>query len=100
MMTSGRRETSMLGSCDHRRYAENPRRVMLFFMPRLIPSVGHPGQALLRGEGSRTLGQAFGVGVEFRSSIGTGCRTGVGSTGVASTAAASFGAASFCAASV
>src|ERR1700691_625470 len=98
MMTSGRRETSMLGSCDHRRYAENPRRVMLFFMPRFIPSVGHPEQALLRGEGSRTLGQAFGVGVEFRSS--TGCCTGVAPTGVASTAAASFVAASFCAASV
>src|SRR5580700_3066170 len=31
-MTSGRRETSIRGSCVHSRYAENPRSVMLFFM--------------------------------------------------------------------
>src|ERR1700691_3009772 len=32
MMTSGRCDTSMLGSCDHRRYAENPRKLRLFFI--------------------------------------------------------------------
>src|SRR5271156_2525463 len=32
MMRSGRWEVSRLGSCDHNRYAENPRRLILFFM--------------------------------------------------------------------
>src|SRR5271168_5629216 len=32
MITSGRCETSIRGSCVHSRYAENPRSVMLFFM--------------------------------------------------------------------
>src|ERR1017187_1614045 len=40
MMTSGRWETSRLGSCAHKRYAENPRRLMLFFMRSLFLSTG------------------------------------------------------------
>src|SRR5258706_16391077 len=38
MITSGRRETSIRGSCVHSRYAENPRRVTLFFMRWLLPT--------------------------------------------------------------
>src|ERR1700733_5515425 len=36
MMTSGRCDTSMLGSCDQKRYAENPRKLRLFFMRKLF----------------------------------------------------------------
>src|ERR1700674_5904428 len=49
MMTSGRRETSIRGSCDHSRYAENPRRVMLFFIPS-FPYWNSPS-GLWRGDG-------------------------------------------------
>src|SRR5580658_258746 len=42
MMTSGKCETSIRGSCVHSRYAENPRSVMLFFM-------NSKAQLILRG---------------------------------------------------